>query len=341
MATHGKFLYQILKQRYFVKVFNEQKNDQVSELFIESFDLIIRYSWHQKWYYTFKNANFNLNISNNPKKNILILFSDPTLFHPLTIKNIDKNFNNIWWDSLFTYNQWKKIGLNMSFYTNIGFEINDKIPIWLINNDKCVNEKKFLHITSRELQYVKGTDIILKTLFEKFSSSDNVSLTILTNTKHTKNDFIYDYQKIFENTGRNHQLNIINHKIPYSEMSSLYANHNVYINASRLETFWIPALEACLYGLDIIIPEEHGMKEYVQYLKVKKLMGNWESLPSNTWRSNKKTKCFAVDINSLYEKMKEPYGSLQDKWFNLCMIYKYYNKEVVANRIFEYIESLL
>ncbi len=335
MAVHWRFVYESIKNIYNVFILNEFLEPKKSQDFIEQFDLIIRYSWHQKDSTNFENANFTRNISHNINKNILILFSDSTLFHPSPIKEINKYFSEIWWDSYFCFTQWKKEWLNMQFYTNIGFDLlSDNIAIDQRNND-------FLHICSRESQIVKWTDFILKAFYDTFRKDDDINLTIITNKKTIHNDMIWHYNNLFIKEKRNNQLNIIENKICHNEMNSIYQTHKTYINASRLETFWIPPLESLQNWLNLISPNQHGMSEYLQHLDYIEVKWDRKIMKQDTRRKNKETIRFEPSIQSLQESLIKSLYYKSNIEYNKNQIKKHYSKEIVTQNLLEKIKEKL
>lgn len=317
MATHGKFVYNVLKKKFNVTLLNEQTKS-LNQKEIEKFDLIIRYSRYQKGYFDFSNADFSKHISNNKEKNILFLFADATLFHSKIIKQIKKEYNYIWCDSEFCYQQAIKSGLKADFYISPGFKV-------AIPKVKHTGYWNFIHIASRELQYVKWTDLILDSFYKAFNKDDSVKLTILTNNKKIDDDAIDLYQKKFNKENRLHQLNIISQKIPNKEVLDLIKKHNIYINSSRLETFWIPVIESALLGLKIISPNEHWMKEYIDKINAITIDGRWKDMPANTRRLNKKSRLFEVYWSSLQNALRESLKVEHDYIHNIKVINELYS----------------
>lgn len=288
-----------------LSVYNEAVNWIAPTEFIESFDKIIRYSRYQGERLGFKNADFLKNISKNKNKNILFIFSDATLFPEEAIDIINNHFYKIACDSEFSEQQAKK-----SWIKNICGAFQFILDEDLINKRTLNPTTKdqdstynFLHISSRTLQKVKWVDVILQAFLDWFTPQDNVKLNILTNEKYLKNDYLPTFIKEFEKQWKWHQLNVIQKPISHVNLASLYRTNDCYINASRLETLWIPPIEAAIFWLKLISIEEHWSSEYIHNIQHSQVLGKFWNMPEDIRRDNKSSIWFDPSLDSLKAAM--------------------------------------
>lgn len=295
-------------------VYNEYVNWVANQEFIESFDKIVRYSWYQWERLNFQNADFLKNISKDKNKNILFIFADATLFPKNKIDSINDNFYMVACDSEFSEIQarkaWiKNICWSFQFILNKDFKTTNN----RVNSDETYN---FLHISSRSLQRVKWVDIILQAFFDWFTAENNVKLNILTNKKEQNHDCLPMYLKKFIDCWRISQLNIIEKFMDHIDVANVYSMCDCYINASRLETLWIPPIESVLFWLDLISVEENWPSEYIHHIQHLPIKWKFSCMQKNVRRNNEKSTWFEPDTSSLKIAMNLCYK----KW-------KYYKRE--------------
>ena len=114
-------------------------------------------------------------------------------------------------------------------------------------------------VTTSALRQGKRVDDIikaLKILIEKHHLTD-AELTIIGD------GFLEDYYK-----EKCHELNMDNYvkfvgRKTKKEISEIYKSKNIYVNASELETFYIPGIEALASGLPIVSTKCLGPEEYI------------------------------------------------------------------------------
>lgn len=345
MATHWRFLKEYLENKVELTILQEIEGTYLSLDYINQHDFIIRYSWYQWKYHDFQSADFTQNISDNISKNILFIFADFTLFNPNKVEIVNSHFWHIRCDSDFCMQQALKAWLEKS---KVSLSLPSAVDIEKFYKLKLQREERngdiydFLHVSSKELQKVKWVDCILEAFLREFLYSDQVRLTILTNKKEINNDVVPLYRQRFQKQNRGHQLVIIEEKINHAEVLEFYKQFDCYINASRLETFWIPVIESALLGLHVIVPNEHGMKEYVNLLDYYPVCWNYEIMPSDVRRNNNQSFWFEPDISSLRKSLRTAYEKKPVS--NKCVlekIKKKYDKNILGSRVLSKLNDCL
>ncbi len=319
MSIHWNFFVNQLllyKEDFEIDTLNENNWAVLPQDVIETYSVVIRYSWYQWEYQTFKNADFTKNTSKDPSKNLLIIFSDATLYYPSSIQSINKHFKTIWADSVFCKEQavkaWiKKIDFILPVWINTNL-IKSKLSTTNIFNDVY----KFLHISWRNMHYIKWLDCILDSFITEFTSRENVKLTIVTWDKSkndTSIDIIDKYSDIFWKLWRLHQIEFIEKKLSHDETFDLYANHNCYVNSSRLETFSCPTLEAACMWLKIIMPWNQWMQEYEAMLDYDKINSTLVKMPTGVRRDNNESYWYEPDLDCLRSLLRKVFSN-NEKW---------------------------
>jgi len=133
------------------------------------------------------------------------------------------------------------------------------------------NIKSFVFLSVFAWNYRKGPDVLCKAYFDEFSQDDDVSLLIMSRyqsgrTRHHREKIRLDIDKYMEGFPNKDMPHIVrfNQMLPENDMPKLYRAADAFILTTRGEGGNLPALEASLCGLPLIMTNCSGQQGYLR-----------------------------------------------------------------------------
>lgn len=192
-------------------------------------------------------------LHNGPK--ILYTMIETESLHPSYVGKLNL-FKEIWVPSRFSKNLFEKSGVHPPVkYVPLGVAKHYKKQDLEFNFGPL---KNFRFLSLFRWSYRKGYDLLLKSYLTEFSSSDDVSLIIVSNPHEgkTKDDMLREFKEI-RNTIRKSE-NELPHVVLYTDkisekyMPNVYSSADAFVLFSRGEGFSLPLYEASACGLPVI-----------------------------------------------------------------------------------------
>ena len=198
------------------------------------------------------------------------------------------------------------------------------------------NIKNFVFISVFGWNYRKGYDVLLKAYLDEFSSSDDVSLLIMSRyqtgqSQYHKNKIKLDIEEIMKQFPNKNLPHIVRYSktIRENDMPKLYRAANCFVLPSRGECICLPPLEASLCGLPIIMSNCSGQQTYLRennayLLEIDHLetiqrgqmhLHYWDGqqFPSfKTEKSHKQLKKLMRDVYENYDQAKRKNKNMQN-----------------------------
>lgn len=178
-------------------------------------------------------------------------------------------------------NQYHEIWVTSDFCKKILEEYNVTRPIYVIpdsvNTDLYKPSKPyqfrpklkpFVFISVFGWSYRKGYDLLLRSFLEEFSSSDPVSLLIVSRFSGSSgqtNMVANSIRKYIDQYGGDHPPHIAKccSVIPENLMPNLYSAANAFVLYTRGEGFCVPYVESSLCGLPVIATNVSGQTMFL------------------------------------------------------------------------------
>ena len=142
---------------------------------------------------------------------------------------------------------------------------------WDPARDRSMCDFKFSFLSVFKWESRKGWDVLLEAFFREFRHDECVRLVIKTQHFYTEfdasiKDFAITYsRKHFQglDKGPLPELHVIERRLPYDRMPSLYRSADAFVLPSRGEGWGRPVAEAMATGLPTIATNWSGMTEYL------------------------------------------------------------------------------
>ncbi len=133
------------------------------------------------------------------------------------------------------------------------------------------NVKDFVFLSIFGWNYRKGYDVLLKAYFDEFDADDNVSLLIMSRfqsglSKYHKDKIKGDIDAIMDKFPNKSLPHVVRHSsiTPEKDMPKMHRAANAFILTSRGEGGNLPALEATLCGVPLIMTNCSGQQGYLR-----------------------------------------------------------------------------
>ncbi len=150
-------------------------------------------------------------------------------------------------------------GVDTELYTEKGPRFNFK-----------PNIKDFVFVSVFGWNYRKGYDVLLKAYFDEFDSQEEVSLLIVSrfqtgNSKYHRSKIENDIDEIMKNFPNKDLPHVARYSqvTPEKDMPKIYRAADAFILTSRGEGGNLPALEATMCGLPVIMTNCSGQQGYL------------------------------------------------------------------------------
>jgi glycosyltransferase involved in cell wall biosynthesis len=305
------------------------KKLKLSKYFLDSHDpdrcINLRYGWTQSKIQNFKNCQFTNLISKDKNKNILLISFDSTLLPSSKIKEINKNFIQVWCDSLFTCKKAREAGVFSSLLKILPLGVSNRN---FYQKEKDIKWKsfRFVNVAGPNMFKIKGHDLLIDVFLKVFRNNDKVELHIKTNDKDQYVKLLHQYVNCKRRelkTGRYPKVIVDGNYIPNRDIYRYLANFNCYVQTSRIETFGLPVLEAASIGLPIIAPNYGGFLDFLTDDFSIKVDVEIKKMKANTWRKNKE---------SFWGEIKK--SSLESAFHKVVCEYHKYKKAAIAHSFY-------
>lgn len=133
------------------------------------------------------------------------------------------------------------------------------------------NIKNFVFISVFGWSYRKGYDVLLNSYFDEFDTEDDVSLLLVSkyqggSSRFHRNKIRDDINAIMKNFPNKNLPHVVRYSqnIPEIQMPQLYRSANCFVLPTRAEGSCLPAVEASLCGLPVIMTNATGQMMYLR-----------------------------------------------------------------------------
>lgn len=208
-------------------------------------------------------------------------FSDAQGEMPYSILNTTIEATSVPAQFIGACEQYDEVWVSSDFCKDVLYKYGVKKPIFVVPNavDASLYNgsvkphvfdpqlKKFVFISVMSWSYRKGYDLLIEAYLRQFTSSDDVSLLIVTPYDGKTDDAATKYiSEACERFGPRHaHIARIGREIPEFEMPRVYKACNCFVLTSRGEGFCLPMVESGMCGLPIIATNHSGHTMYLNH----------------------------------------------------------------------------
>jgi len=257
----------------------------------------------------------NLRLFNTDKK-VCIYNYETTIMPPGWVKDMNQVADLILPSSKFAREIFIQNGTTPSktFVLPHGVDTSIYNPL-IPPYDYKTNKFKFLCVAQPHAR--KGFDILLKAYAEEFASNENVVLIIKTSIPNDRHKAHYEISikellRSFQGTHAMPEVRLITEQM--DSLAGLYTGADCFVLPTRSECFCIPALEAMMCKLPVIITGYGGQTDFAtstnSYLIPYKMVEAPRSM--QYWHFDPRSKTSEPDVNHLRTLMRHVFTNREE-----------------------------
>ena len=163
--------------------------------------------------------------------------------------------------------------VDVSFFDPLKYKPYDLASIGELvlgrKNARSNSREEFVFLSVFKWEYRKGWDVLLRAYLKEFSSTDGVSLYLLTNAYHSDGDFGNKIMEFVEGSGIEKPatgwspIYVMDTHIAQVDLPRVYAAADAFVLPSRGEGWGRPLVEAMAMSLPVIATNWSGPTEYL------------------------------------------------------------------------------
>jgi len=239
------------------KGFLYDKNFEIGEL-----ERVVDNKFKGDFVFTFEHPKNYIYLPKNGF-NIGFLVYEFSKLPPLWVENINKYLRLVFVPSKFTYEVFKKSGVDIGKLRILRYGVDKSI--YFKSQKKEEGKIRFLSISS--LHKREGVDLLLKSFYKAFKDIDDVELLLKLSymTNNSKSFEIKDFDRLIEfyKTHLGIKLRVISNNLSEFEIAELYRNSNYYFSLSKAESFGLCFLESLAAGTPTIALNYSGQSDFL------------------------------------------------------------------------------
>jgi len=257
----------------------------------------------------------------------------------LWVENINRYLDFVFVPSRFTYNVFKKSGVDIKRLKILRYGVDRNIYFRAKDNENRKDKIRFLTIASPHKR--EGVDLMLEAFWKAFSEVEDVELLLkLTYTTDKPKSFeIKNFNKLIEDyKNKLGEKLIINHnKLTEFEVANLYRSSDYYFSLSKAESFGLCFLESLACGKPTITLNYSGHSDFLNEENSYFIDYQLRKTNADEYEKTNYTQYIAfADIDDCICKLKKIYFEKTKKIFSFD--YDYYDWKNIVD---EFLKTII